>query len=104
VGEILDLLLGADQLDATGLAAAAGVDLGLDHPALAADLGGRLDGLLGRARGVAVRYGQPVLPEELLGLVFVQIHTGSPPVDKCYRRINEHYTHFGQPRYSGVRT
>jgi len=77
VGEILDLLPGADQLDATGLATSAGVDLGLDHPALTTDLASRINGFLSRSGGKSLRDGQPVLPEELLRLVFMQIHTRS---------------------------
>ncbi len=48
LGGLADLVDGLDQLDAAGLAAAAGVDLCLHHPVVAADGLGRLDGLLAR--------------------------------------------------------
>ncbi len=47
-GEVAHLLLGPAQLDAAGLAAAAGMDLRLDDPGVAADLAGAVAGLLGR--------------------------------------------------------
>jgi hypothetical protein len=74
LGGFAHLVDGLDQLDAAGLAAAAGVDLRLDHPVVAADgLGGfgRLAGGTGDAPG---RNGDAGLGEQLLGLVLVEIH------------------------------
>ena len=70
----IDLVLAPAQLDAAGLAARAGVDLGLDHPDLAADLRCPVSGLL-RAVGqpaLADRY--PVSGQDLFGLIFMDIH------------------------------
>ena len=72
------LLHGAADLDAAGLAAAAGMDLGLHHPDRTVQLLG--DGLgLGRVVGdVAARHRHAIAPQQLLGLIFVDIH-GLPP-------------------------
>ena len=46
LGELLHVVDGTCELDATTLAATAGMDLGLDHPHRAAELLGCFDGLL----------------------------------------------------------
>ena len=61
------------ELDAARLAAAADLDLGLDHDRVAELLGG-LDGLLHGGRVAPVRHGHAVLGEELLALVFEKVH------------------------------
>ena len=72
------------QLHAAGLAAAAGVDLRLDHPLrrrrarCAASAG-----LLGRRRDFAGRHGNAVVGKQLLGLVFVEIHACT--AGECWR-------------------
>ncbi len=62
VGVLAHFVERAGQLDATALAAATGVDLGLHHPDLAAELFGRLDrrihGNAVEPRGVTT----PILP------------------------------------------
>ena len=73
------------QLHATGLAAAAGLDLGLDHDPAALRLGGCL-GLLGRGDHGAHRDRDVVLGEELLRLVLHQIHVRPTPVRPVRRR------------------
>jgi len=70
--------LGAlDDLDATGLAATAGLDLGLDDDDTAAlgpdPLSGSLR-FLGRAGDLAGQHGDPVRLEDVACLVLVQIH------------------------------
>ena len=73
VGAVVRLLRRRGELHAAGLAAAAGLDLGLDHHE-AADALGRLLRVLGRAHDLAGLGRNPVLGEELLRLVLVQIH------------------------------
>ena len=61
-------------LDASRLAAPAGVHLGLDHPLLATQALGRFPG---RARGLCrgtLRHRHPVVGEEAFRLILVQIH------------------------------
>ena len=57
LGGLPDLVVAAAHLDAAGLAARAGVDLGLDDPAIAADLLGPVYGLLGAVGEAAGRHG-----------------------------------------------
>jgi hypothetical protein len=61
--------LGQSPLDPAGLAAAADLDLSLDHDRVAELLGG-LDGLIYRAGGPPFGHRHTVLHEELLALVF----------------------------------
>ena len=73
LGVLLGLGAVVGQLDAAGLAAAADLDLGLDHHGVAELLGrghGRFDGLGGPSLG----HGHAVLGEELLALVFEEVH------------------------------
>src|SRR6185295_4123694 len=65
------------ELDAAALAAAAGVDLGLDHPDLAAQFISRLDGFLDGKTRHAARRGDAVLAQHFLGLILVNLH-GTP--------------------------
>ena len=64
-----------DQLDAAGLAAAARMNLRLHDPLRAADLACRLGGLAAGGGHVAGGHRDAVTREQLLGLVFVQIHS-----------------------------
>ena len=75
VGVLLGLGAVLRELDAARLAAAADLDLGLDHDRVAELLGG-LDGLRNGGRGTAVRHGHTVLGEQLLSLVFEKVHRG----------------------------
>ena len=61
------------ELDPAGLAAPADQHLGLDHDRVAELLGG-LDGLVHGRRVAAVGHGDAVLREELLALVFEEVH------------------------------
>ncbi len=75
------LLNGAGELDAAGLAAAAGLDLGLDDHQLATRVEEGLRGaarlLGGRGHG-AVEHGDAVLAKQVPGLVLVEIHAADP--------------------------
>ena len=71
LGDLGGLVGALDDLHAARFAAAAGVDLGLDHGELAAQL---LEGgfrLLGRRRQNAVLNAKPILLEQFFGLIFV---------------------------------
>src|SRR5690606_16816626 len=74
-GEFTDLFFALDQLYTAGLAATTSVNLGFDYPAVAADFVCRCYGFLGSIAGNAFGYGQAVLSEQLLALIFVQIHS-----------------------------
>jgi hypothetical protein len=73
-GHALDVVDGLGHLDAAALAAATGVDLGLDHPHRAAELLGGFHGLLHRECGNAARHGHTKLAQDFLALVFVNLH------------------------------
>ncbi len=73
-GVLTHLLEGAGELDAAPLAAPAGVDLRLDHPHVAAELLRRGDGLVHAEARLAARRGDAVAAQQLLGLVFVNLH------------------------------
>jgi hypothetical protein len=72
-GGVYLVLIGADA-DAAGLAAAAGVDLGFDHPPVAADLARAVDGLIRGVDDVATGDWDAEVGEELFGLILVYIH------------------------------
>ena len=63
-----------DELDATALAPAAGVNLRLDDPDRAAEFGHRRLGFLGREDDGAPGNGDPVFSQQALGLVLVNVH------------------------------
>ena len=62
------------DLHAAALAAAAGMDLRLDHPDRPAQRAGGLLGLLGRVGDLAAQHGDAVLLEQRLRLIFVDVH------------------------------
>jgi hypothetical protein len=72
--EVAYLVQRSCDLHAAALAAAAGVDLRLHHPDLAAELLGCLDGLIDAESGEAARRGDAELAEDLLSLVLVDLH------------------------------
>ena len=76
-GELRDLGLRARQLDASALAAAAGVDLRLDDPDRAAQLLRRLGGLAHAEGRIAARHRDAEAGKDLLALVFVNLHRTS---------------------------
>ena len=82
------------ELDAAGLAAAADLDLGLDHDG-EAELLGSLARLLRRGRMATLRHGHAVLGEELLALVFEQVHVSFRPPAGRGKRL-------GGPRLTGA--
>ncbi len=71
------LVVTACKLDATCLAAPAGVDLRLDHPHVATKAVRCFDGFLRRVRDDAFGHRDAVLSKQRLGLVFVKIHADS---------------------------
>ena len=73
LGQLLRLLRVMHHLDAAGLAAAAGVDLCLDHAMSAHHLGGALD-LVGGETDAAARDRDVIGTENLFGLVLVNVH------------------------------
>ena len=78
----LDLVVGRADLDAAGLAAGARMDLRLDDPLAAADLGGAIGGLLGAVGEAAAGNRHAELRKKLFGLVLVNIHCS------CFPRID----------------
>src|SRR6266581_1988054 len=64
----------ARDLDSAGLAASARMDLCLDDPDAAAQCLGRLDSLVGARRHLASGNRNAIVPKDVLGLIFVQIH------------------------------
>ena len=73
---LLDLSRGLRELDAAGLAASAGMHLGLDDPEAAAELGCGGFGLGRRSRDLTLGNWNAVIGEQLLRLILVQIHEG----------------------------
>ncbi len=62
------------ELDAAAFAAAAGMNLSLHDEGLAAEIAGVRSSLFGARRHLAVGYRRPVLLQQRLGLIFVDIH------------------------------
>ncbi len=82
-----DLVVVLADLDAAGLTAGAGVDLGLDDPTRAADLAGAIDGLLGAIGQTTARDRHVELREKLLGLVLVNVHGVDLLGNGCFHRF-----------------
>ena len=76
-GQRLDLVDRAGQLDAAALAAATGVDLGLDDPDRAAELLGGFHRLLHGEGRDAARHRHTEVAQDFLALVLVNLHEGS---------------------------
>ncbi len=76
LGQLADFLDRPGELDATALAAAAGVDLRLDHPDRPAELARRGLGVLGRVRDLTAQEADAIVLEQGLCLVFVDVHAG----------------------------
>ena len=77
-GHLAGLLRRLRQLDATGLTAATGMDLRLDHPLRAPEGAGSRLGLFRRACNDPLRHGNAEVREQFLRLVFVKVHRGFP--------------------------
>src|SRR5690606_16599391 len=60
------------------LATTTGMHLGLDHPHIAADFVTCRCGLFRGVYGIALGYGQAVFSEQLLTLIFMEIHACLP--------------------------
>ena len=73
-GQLFHLVNRLGDLHAAALAAAAGVDLRLDHPHGAAQLLRRFDGLLNGECRDAAGHGHAELTQDLLALVLVDLH------------------------------
>ncbi len=73
-GLLLGLRRGVGELDAAGLATAAGLHLGLDDDGPAAELLCTRASLFGRRRDDAAEHGHAVLLEDVASLVFEQVH------------------------------
>src|SRR5690606_4670781 len=86
--KLADLVDRAGQLDPAALATAAGVDLGLDHPDLAAQRFGGLDRIIDRETGDAPGHRDPVLAQDLLALVLVDFHRCSSIIRTVMVREN----------------
>jgi hypothetical protein len=78
VGRVPYLVVIAAYLDAAGLAAGARVDLGFYYPTVAADFARAIGRLLGAVGETAARYRHAKFREQLLGLVFVDVHRHLP--------------------------
>ena len=76
-----------DHLDPAALAAAAGMDLSLEHPNRPAQLLRRRDRLVDAVRLMPPRHRHAVLGENGLGLVFVDVHgwASCARSRRCYR-------------------
>ena len=73
-GELLRFVHRARQLDAAALAAPAGVNLRLHHDHLGAQALGDAAGVFGFGHHLAARRGNAEAAENLLGLIFVNLH------------------------------
>ena len=69
-----------DDLDAAGLAAAAGMDLRLHHPDRPAELVGGLHRFIDAECRIAARHRHAVVAQHRFGLVFVDVHELAPLV------------------------
>jgi hypothetical protein len=77
-GLLVGLVRAVRQLHPTGLAAPAGLHLGLHHDqrvALGGELGGDVAGFLRRARDLARLHRHAVLGEQVLRLILKQVHS-----------------------------
>ena len=79
-GMLMHLCERLRHLDAAAFAAAAGVNLRLYHPDLAAELARRLIRLCHRKARDTARRCHAVLAQDFLTLIFVNIHVSAPSV------------------------
>src|SRR5690606_23248620 len=82
LGEANTALVTCGRLLELALAAPAGMALCLDYPHRARELLGRRDGFIYREGRVSGRCRDPILPEQLFGLVFVDVHRALPVMRK----------------------
>ena len=75
---VAHLVIGLAQLDAAGLAARAGMDLGLDRPVPTAKLGRGVDSLIGAEGDGALRHRHAEARQQFLGLILVDVHSLLP--------------------------
>ena len=74
-GEFLHLGLGPAEFHPARRAAAAGMDLRLDDPGIAAQFAGAIACLFGAVGQAAARDGHAEAGEDFLGLIFVNVHS-----------------------------
>ena len=74
LGSAGDLGIGAAEFDAAGLAAPARMNLRLDRPVPAAELGGHIHRLLGTIGDPARGHGDAEPGQKFLGLILVDVH------------------------------
>ena len=89
LGVLPDFVGGLRHLDATALAAPAGMDLCLDHPNLAAESSCGGDRLIYREAGKATRGGHAILPQDFLALVLMDFHASSLLFEKSNGEVAE---------------
>ena len=77
---LADVVIGAAQLDAARLATGAGVDLRLDRPVPAAQLGGTVDRLIRAVCHRPAWYRHAEAGQQLLRLILVNVHFLSLPL------------------------
>ena len=77
LGRCLGRLGRLDDLDAAGLTAPAGVNLGFDDDDARAQAAGNFVDFLGGKRHLATRYGHTIPGEDGLGLILVNFHDGN---------------------------
>ena len=102
LGDAHAALVAGGGLLELALAAAAGVDLRLDHPDRPVELAGGGLGLVGLQHHAAVGHRHAVLLQELLGLVFVNVHRRPSPAG-AGRRTGLAAARVGR-RYRGLQT
>jgi hypothetical protein len=77
-GGVTHLVIGLAELDAAGLAARAGVNLRLDRPVPAAELGRGIDRLIGAEGDGTLGHRYAETREQFLGLILVNVHSLLP--------------------------
>jgi hypothetical protein len=102
-GFAFDLGDGLNDLDAAGFAAAAGMNLRLDHPDRPAEFVGGLFRLRRRECGNAARHRHAEFPQYRLGLIFVDVHSNARPNVAGRVRVTKNlFSQIGRDPLTGV--